>query len=1430
MADTEVVREITNLQRHLEGRMEELRRMSSRNSQQGTEAGSARSEFNDSPLVKNGSGLLRERQNLENSHFMIDEALEQATANREAIGRHNEMFQDMRSKMTRINAMFPNMDTLIGKIGTRKRFENLVLLATTALCILVILWLIASIFNDAVTVVDESPEEIKMFTGDHLGLLISTIGSSCPSDRQEQGSSSDEKQRLAKEAIRKEEEEREKTTAENVHGRYEETQIAPDDPIYNKVFEFTDDMYPAAVMNRILMTRGDDVDASEVCAALKSYSKVVPPPTDCLSKFECWVASGLVWAGLAAPKKRPPPKKKEQNASPNQKSKNDHHGHDPSHQPPAHPGAAPVEAAHDGTAEKTTEATDHTAARTQDRHDIALNNFFTWIAEPDQQLKGCPGYDDDVKGTDTKARGAVNEMYKVAAEFRTKFSGTRKGEPLEELHTIQCGARSVTGSRAIAKEVIVQHILKSQCLRDNAGLPTEMSREVFNQIKDDIANGIRFCRPYRVSTEDVREFLRSANRELQGPLGVRMKIFTSFDDELLGWYCECANKVLSRMEPAADGSTANTRTWTAIFPLELRTQQIELLGKGGVVTNIRKVRCVVKSSPALRILSGTLAAEVNSLAEKHDVWNDVAFGGRPGVAAMVALMLLFNVILDLQPKEIVILLGLDNSNYFNCLRLIHILNCLRWCRPHPIVLAFYLLTNWQKLVIARNGRSHAATRNFSDGIQGASEVMLAGTALQVPSGSLVLKFLRYIIHPTTQRLSPTRIAEAKAALEKDRAVGHAGTDLNSWAPYDPFHEIDDHYLTGDIHAPTARSLVYSAPAVYHLDILLATAVCLPLEKLPQVVMYVDDKVIGLKVHEDDQSLLTDVLAALNLHEVEMLRKAGQYLAKSKLEVIIGNPTTWTRDVATTKLEGWAELLRKHFCPFGTVPEVKSSTVLLGALFNLTRSPRENLWSQIQQRLSYTRYQVELVEWKLKSISGSTLRLLTVWGFLSPVLHLLPLAQLVFSPIDWAQLHFDLAWNGLELAGFSRQQIDFLMEVNKLKRQDLFRLFFSEELLSFHDLKMMATKVTRATSARVMSLTDCKHVADLVTTFLPVGPCGTGSNSGFDDSDKSLFQTIADADSHLHQRFQDTSLDLPTIVPTPVKNDPAARWLRRQGGVLKFHHDWRKANGTRPGPSRSSFFAIWCHEQQECRIAAEGKIVLRVRTSHAAYSDFPNETLREKLRHINAAATAVKYLRKYENSFSSSRSVVLVGADWEDTRKTGTFLDLWGSFADWREGSVVLCRGHGDDAEFEWVESHVFQNENDCPSVYARALVEVADRETAIKWPKRHGFNVFYNPYTDSQRRCAKHRRAKVQKVFSETCAKLGIQIDAAAAADSSGPVNPPATSQADTRTPNAVGPAETPHPAATDDTGIALFASQAHFDESQALPAIVDPPEKNDKK
>ncbi|CAD7924965.1 unnamed protein product [Amoebophrya sp. A120] len=208
-SDQDVVREITTLHRHLEGRMEELRRMFARGGNQpqastpemrsyqgATEsclrdferhlerlsalwAGDSRTttqmklrrfreqyrdlvqdfksltrdlpaQIGKSNLLpvrerdvyaKNEEeGLLRERGTLEQSHLLIDEALSNANANREQIGKHNEIFRDMRQKMTRINSMFPNMDSLIGKIGTRQRFESFVLLGTTAFCLLVILW------------------------------------------------------------------------------------------------------------------------------------------------------------------------------------------------------------------------------------------------------------------------------------------------------------------------------------------------------------------------------------------------------------------------------------------------------------------------------------------------------------------------------------------------------------------------------------------------------------------------------------------------------------------------------------------------------------------------------------------------------------------------------------------------------------------------------------------------------------------------------------------------------------------------------------------------------------------------------------------------------------------------------------------------------------------------------------------------------------------------------------------------------------------------------------------------------------------------------------------------------------------------------------------------------------------------------------------
>eukprot|EP00392_Amoebophrya_sp_AT5.2_P019877 g20904.t1 len=227
--------------------------------------------------------------------------------------------------------------------------------------------------------------------------------------------------------------------------------------------------------------------------------------------------------------------------------------------------------------------------------------------------------------------------------------------------------------------------------------------------------------------------------------------------------------------------------------------------------------------------------------------------------------------------------------------------------------------------------------------------MIAGTTLQAPSGDLVKDFMRLVIDPQTGRLCKDRIARAAAALEQDRAQTPWCQDMNVWQPYDPFSEIDDVYLSGDFRAPTARNIRLGPTPQTALARLLAESTCLPPERLSQVLLYVDDKIIGLRIHEDDMELMGLVLKALEVHEAEMFRRAGQYLAKSKLEAIVGNPS-WCVDKRRDQLEQWQALLTKNFSPFGISPELKSSSKLLGAFLNLTKTPDQSLWDQMHERL------------------------------------------------------------------------------------------------------------------------------------------------------------------------------------------------------------------------------------------------------------------------------------------------------------------------------------------------------------------------------------------------------------------------------------------------------------------------------------------------
>mmetsp|Transcript_29124 Transcript_29124/g.70648 ORF Transcript_29124/g.70648 Transcript_29124/m.70648 type:complete len:226 (+) Transcript_29124:1-678(+) len=86
-------------------------------------------------LNSDEENLLRESKNVASSISMIDEVIGSASASRDLLSRQRTTLQGVNSKVGALTNLLPNVDELIGKIGSRKRFENVVLAITVAFCV-----------------------------------------------------------------------------------------------------------------------------------------------------------------------------------------------------------------------------------------------------------------------------------------------------------------------------------------------------------------------------------------------------------------------------------------------------------------------------------------------------------------------------------------------------------------------------------------------------------------------------------------------------------------------------------------------------------------------------------------------------------------------------------------------------------------------------------------------------------------------------------------------------------------------------------------------------------------------------------------------------------------------------------------------------------------------------------------------------------------------------------------------------------------------------------------------------------------------------------------------------------------------------------------------------------------------------------------------
>lgn len=84
--------------------------------------------------------MLEERGRLDRSHGVADSVLSQAYAVNENFGIQRESLTSIQRRITGAAAQIPGINGLMGRIGSKRRRDGIILGSFIAFCFLVLLW------------------------------------------------------------------------------------------------------------------------------------------------------------------------------------------------------------------------------------------------------------------------------------------------------------------------------------------------------------------------------------------------------------------------------------------------------------------------------------------------------------------------------------------------------------------------------------------------------------------------------------------------------------------------------------------------------------------------------------------------------------------------------------------------------------------------------------------------------------------------------------------------------------------------------------------------------------------------------------------------------------------------------------------------------------------------------------------------------------------------------------------------------------------------------------------------------------------------------------------------------------------------------------------------------------------------------------------
>ncbi|CAD7927349.1 unnamed protein product [Amoebophrya sp. A120] len=323
--------------------------------------------------------------------------------------------------------------------------------------------------------------------------------------------------------------------------------------------------------------------------------------------------------------------------------------------------------------------------------------------------------------------GRAESKKKTMATAKQVYLGRARGEPIKSVKGIVCDGTVCDSPPTALINTARIHFAKPMTMIEFTGAKYDYSGTEYRNLLDLLLQHAKFCHPLEITTTEAADAIAEMSEELQGPTGIRGKVFSC----LPGWTLQTLVDIISGELKAIRDETDAGKLHDVLDQVAARMIGT-FLAKDSQKLDAEKLRITFKQLFSERMKEKILRQHFMALVYEKARHYGVTFGGMPGISLLSTEFRRRKLKSSISRDDFTLVISLDLKQMFNCLTRLTSRVVFKSVGARPVFLIHNLLRFSNKKIYLTSDQVTLRVSDYRLGVQGTHSAWCTGALLLAP--------------------------------------------------------------------------------------------------------------------------------------------------------------------------------------------------------------------------------------------------------------------------------------------------------------------------------------------------------------------------------------------------------------------------------------------------------------------------------------------------------------------------------------------------------------------------------------------------------------------------------------------------------------------------------------------------------------------------